>query len=204
MLYKLRLAWMPTTIMPSLLLLALLASAPGQPCAYDAEKMMSLSLRDFDQDLNGGWRSLAHTPGCQKAAASLIRRYRKEHGPASILYWHEGQLRAQVGQTGRAVRLFDLSRKPAASDPNGWNHYVDATIAFLKRDRPALLKARSRLAALPKPKDFSPTATGPSGIRITLTWPPNLNVVDGLIACFGKSYEEAYGRPCVKPIAIVS
>jgi hypothetical protein len=143
----------------SLLLIALFSSAPGQRCAYDADKMMSLSLRDFDQDMNGGWRSLAHTPGCRKAAAGLIRRYRKKHDSTSILYWHEGQLRAQIGQTARAIRLFDLSRKPAGSDPIGWNHYVDATIAFLKRDRPALLKARSRLAALPKPNDFNPTAT---------------------------------------------
>ncbi len=36
-----------------------------------------------------------------------------------------------------------------------------------------------------------------------MAWPPNLNVVDGLIACFGKSYEQAYGRPCVKPILVV-
>lgn len=147
-------------MMPPLLLIALFAAAPGQPCAYDAEKMTALGFREFDQDLDGGWRSLAHIPGCRKAAANLIKRYRKEHGSTFILYWHEAQLRAQVGQTGRAIRLFDLSRKPAASDPIGWNHYVSATIAFLKRDRRALLEARSQLAALPKPKGLQPDCHG--------------------------------------------
>ncbi len=179
---------------------ALFAAAPTQPCAFDAQKMMSLSLAEFDQDMNGGWRAIARVPSCRKAAADLIRRYRKKHGATPILYWHLGQLRAEVGQKDRAIRLFDLSRKPMEADPIGWNHYVDATIAFMRRDRPALLAARQRLAAIPKLEGFNPVS--PSGQPINMTWPPNLNVVDGLIACFGRGYEEAYGR-CSKPIMIV-
>lgn len=188
-------------MMSSIFALALLAGVSGQPCAFDTPKLMSLDPAEFDQDLHGGWRSVAYVPGCQRAAADLIKRYRRAHGSTSILYWHEGQLRAQSGQVARAIGLLDKSRKPAATDDFGWNPYVDATIAFLRRDRRALIEARQRLVALPRPKNFSPTATL-IGSPVKLAWPPNLNVVDGLIACFGKSYQEAYGR-CAKPIVVV-
>ncbi len=160
---------------------------------------MSLSLRDFDQDPRDGWRLVARDPLCRETAADLIKRYREMHGPSSMLYWHEGQLRASLGERRRAIRLFKRSRGPAAKDDIGWNHYVDATIAFLKQDRPALLSARRRLAALPRPDGFNPINA--SGQATKIPWPPNLNVVDGLIECFGKPYDEAYGK-CTKPLRI--
>jgi hypothetical protein len=74
---------------------------------------------------------------------------------------------------------------------------VDATIAFLRGDRPALLAARTALAALPRPADFAPRDV--QGRPVAMNWPPNLNVVDGLLACFGRPYAEAYGG-CAAPV----
>ena len=169
-------------------LAALLATASTR-CDYDRTAMLALDQRAFDQDMEGGWRRLARDPACRIAAADLIRAYREAHGPGGgILYWHEGQLRAGAGQTEAAIALFHQSRNP--DDPFGWDHYVDASIAFLRRDRAALLAARDALARLPRPSDFEPR--DPQGRPIQLAWPPNLNVVDALVACFGRPYEEAY------------
>ena len=85
----------------------LAASSPADQqapdCSYDLEAMLALDWRAFDQDMNGGWRPLSYA-GCDLEAAELIRRWRyekREH--ISVLYWHEGQLRANIGQTQEAV-----------------------------------------------------------------------------------------------------
>jgi hypothetical protein len=159
--------------------------------------MLALSLSDFDQDMEGGWRKIAYDDECVAIAADLIRDYRESKGlSAYLLYWHEGQLRASAGQTGRAVGLFQLSYKPPETDQEGWNFYVDATIAFLKKDQTALLGARERLASLPRPKDFAPR--DPEGRPVAISWPMNLHVVDAMIRCFGRSYDEAYSG-CSNP-----
>jgi hypothetical protein len=180
--------------------LLLVASAPptSPPCRADRAAMLALSEDRFDQDLEGGWRALAAKPECAAAAADLIAAYRTAHPDASaMLKWHEGQLRAEGGQAERAVRLFESSRKAGTAE--GWNDYVDATVAFLRRDRKALLAARARLAALPRPADWRPQDA--QGRSLPLPWPPNLNVVDGLLRCFDRPYREAYFA-CAAPIRL--
>lgn len=181
------------------LLMASMVTGPAaKPCGYDREKMLALDERTFDQDGKTGWRILEENPRCYVAAADIIRDYRKaHHSSASILFWHEGQMRASAGQTKAAIPLFEKSRKQP--DPAGWNLYVDGTIAFLRHDRHALQAARDRLAALPTPADWH--AVGPDGKPFPIKWPPNLNVLDGLLKCFDRSYDEAYSSAaCTKPI----
>jgi hypothetical protein len=181
------------------LLAAAVAAAPtAGPCTYDRDRLLSLDEKSFDQDMRGGWRTLADDPRCYLAAADLIRDYREvHHVSGTTLVWHEGQMRASAGQTNGAIALFEQSRK--AHDPSGWNFYVDGTIAFLQHDRRALQIARDKLAALPTPADWHPV--GPDGKPFPIKWPPNLNVLEGLLKCFGRSYEEAYGSAtCTKPI----
>jgi hypothetical protein len=162
----------------------------GNPCAFDRAKLLSLDEHSFDQDMNGGWRSIAQREECTEVAADLIREYRETRGlTSSTLYWHEGQLRALIGSTDEAIRLFEQSRH--VDDTFGWNLYVDASIAFLKGDKPALLAAREALSGLPRPEDLS--VQDAQGNVVEVSWPPNLSVVDGLIACFGRGYKEAYG-----------
>jgi len=157
-------------------------------CAYDHKAMLALDPDSFDQALvGGGWRALAQRR-CYADAADLIRDYREAHNlEAMILYWHEGQARAMGGQTAQAIELFHRARANASVP---WGHYVDATLAFLQRDRRALLVARAALAALPPPRNFHPTDI--HGKPLSVRWPPNLNVVDALLQCFDRSYEDAY------------
>lgn len=176
---------------------------------YDKDAMLALDENAFDQNLGnggGGWRAIGNLPGCENAAADLLAAYRAKHPDASaILAWHEGQMRASAGQYQQAIPLLELDRKPKEQDKAGWNAYVDATVAFLRRDRSALVKAREALASTPYPegsglpplKDGYFEVPGPPGQPPSrMRWPPNIEVVDGLLACFGKSYADAYGVAC--------
>ena len=170
------------------------------PCRYNRREMLNLSFKSFDQDLSdggGGWRKLLK-PGCERVAANLIRDYRRKNGSTkNILIWHEGQLRAMAGQYPQAVELFERSRH--TQDEMGWNAYIDATIAFLEKDKPRLIAARDRLVKVEHSPEFPPLTNGyfqipnGSGKPIFIRWPPNIDVVDGLIKCFGKPYGVAYG-----------
>ncbi len=170
------------------------APEPAQPdCSYDLQAMLALDRDGFDQDIpDGGWRGLSNQ-GCHAEAAELIREWRHEkRDHASILYWHEGQMRAYAGQTDQAVALFELTRKSQDFDAGfGWNHYVDGTIAFLRKDRDGLSRSIERLAAIPEPSNNS--FTRPDGTVIQMNWPPNMNVLKRFEECWGRTYGEAYG-----------
>lgn len=178
--------------------LTIIASAlalldPVAACDFDRDAMLAMDEQTFDQT-PAGWRSL-HAEDCIEQAAGLIADYREHTGSeGAMLYWHEGQLRAELGQDEAAVELFDKARQPALSF-QGWDHYVDASIAFLERDRAALEAARERLAATPAP-DMEMVATLPDGRKVKVPWPPNLNVVDGFVRCFDEPYGVAYRAPC--------
>jgi hypothetical protein len=175
------------------------SAAPHAPtrCDYDRDAMLALDQRAFDQDFSGGWRALANA-GCEAEAADLIRDWREAHRSDDfILFWHEGQLRADIGQTRQAIALFEKSRKPAAEDAQfGWNLYFDGSVAFLRRDRAELDVARDRLAVLPMPDDLK--MVGPDGKPVQVAWPMNLNVLDAFQRCWGKTYKQAYA--CAVPI----
>jgi hypothetical protein len=191
------------------LLLSTSAVHAADPCEYDKDALLALDEKAFDQDWSGrggGWRAIASTPGCELAAADLLAAYQAKHpGSSTILAWHEGQVRASAGQYERAIPLLESARKPADQDIAGWNHYVDASVAFLRRDKSGLLAARKLLAAVAFPENAGmpplkdgiielPTQPGQPTMR--MRWPPNIDVVDGLIACFDKPYSEAYKTQC--------
>lgn len=100
-----------------------------------------------------------------------------------------------LGQRDAAIALFTQSRNE--DDRFGWNYYVTATIAFLRNDMETLRKARDELASVPTPPSFNPKRSDGT----TVTWPPNLNIVDGLVRCFGRPYGEAYSPACNRPKA---
>ena len=176
------------------LLFATTLSGQGQ-CAYDQNAMLLLDQNAFDQDMDGGWRTLAAN-GCDAQAADLIAKWREvHHAEDPILYWHEGQLRANAGEYDRAVRLFEAARHPASEDEKwGWNLYVEGSIAFLEGDLPALESARAKLSMLPEPPEFQ-SIKDVHGNLATIAWPMNLHVLDGFIRCWGKRYKEAYNCP---------
>ena len=193
----------------SFLLLGSSVTHAATTCSYDKAAMLGLDEEEFDQDLSGGWRAVANTSGCELAAADLLAAYRTQHPKVSaVLAWHEGQLRAMAGQYERAIPLLNQDRKPPGQDLAGWNYYVDATLAFLRQDKPALLNARHQLAAVPYAEGIGlpPLKNGyfevpgqPGHPATHMRWPPNIDVVDGLVACFGKSYSEANEKSCRPP-----
>ena len=185
----------------------LLAAAHPEPeaapdCSYDLDAMLTLDRNAFDQDIpDGGWRGLSRD-GCYEEAAELIRTWRHEkRDHSSILYWHEGQMRAYAGQTEEAVALFRRTYTAPENDGDfGWNHYVSGTIAFLRGDREALTAAIDRLSKIPEPANN--TFTRADGTVVQMSWPPNMNVLKGFEACWGKPYKDAYGSACTDPLAL--
>lgn len=184
-----------------MILLSLLASAIlGQSAVADCRQpdaaMLALSVHEFDQT-PAGWRSL-DAEGCEAVGADAIARYRAanreglEGEDLGTLIWHEGQLRAAAGQTEAAIALMLEARQ---EESDAIQPYVDATVAFLRRDREALLAARERLLALPVPDYF---AAAVERHRVNYpdypapTWPLNRDKVEGFVACFDRPYREAY------------
>lgn len=95
-----------------------------------------------------------------------------------------------------------LTYRPRNADPDGWNLYVDATIAFLDDDLPALRRMRARLAALPPPAGRG-LSDGPALMQTAdgtqaVPWPPRLKIVDALIRCMYQPYALASGS-CPEP-----
>ncbi|HET9484738.1 MAG TPA: hypothetical protein VFO79_12335 [Xanthomonadales bacterium] len=138
------------------------ASTPGSAAAVPApadcaallrahlETDLALPYEAFDQAEGQGFRVLA-AHRCHREAADLIERYIAANGAAErSLRWHAAQLRASSGETAAAIRHARsvLSEsEDFAKQPLRWNDYVLATIAFLERDREALLRHRAAVAA---------------------------------------------------------
>jgi len=179
--------------------------APAKSCTYDRARLLGLDENQFDQDMSGGWRALASTPGCALVAADLLHDYREAHHKDSgLLFWHEAQVRADAGQYQEAIVLMKRAYKPADEDKAGWNPYVDATIAFLRKDRTALEQAKAKLAAVKPPvgAGIPPVINGymeadfADGSKRKIRWPINIDVVEGLENCFDKPYVDAYNDVC--------
>ena len=166
-------------------------------CVFDREDMLALPQDVFDQDAEQGWRKLS-LEGCDAAAAEIIADYRRLNSVNDyLLFWHEGQLRAEIGETEAAVRLFQLSRRAEVNIlDKAWNLYADGSIAFLERDLSGLQAARDALSALERPNAV--TVYGPNGQKATVPfppefeWPGNLRVLDALLGCFDRLYKQAY------------
>jgi hypothetical protein len=165
-------------------------------CVAPDRASLNLSFDEFDQG-EAGWRRWAAN-GCERQGAALIVEYRDlnshrlEPSQASALDWHAGQLYAAAGDYGFAIERMLLA-KQATVEPAELE-YINATIAFLRSDREDLLAARQRMVAIPEPTAFSRAADQYVATynRPRPVWPLNLDVVDGMISCFGWSYQRAY------------
>jgi hypothetical protein len=139
---------------------------------------LSLSPWTFDQDSTTGWRA-NHDP---KQQIATILRYLRRYAASStrwrpetpkgghdvepsLLIFHVGQIYANLGNVSDAIGFF--SRAGKTTDAH-WNNYVQATIAFLKRDRAAFERYAS-------PENY------------------NKETLDRLRQHWGQSYATAYG-----------
>lgn len=91
---------------------------------------------------------------------------------------------AAQGDQLTAARL--MKGAAFAGEPHWQRLYREGSIAFMEGDLTRLKAARDALATLPR----DPMLKGLDGSEVA--WPPNLDALDGLIACFGKPYSVAY------------
>ena len=172
--------------------------------------LLALDMNAFDQDFSGGWRAIEYRDGCSVAAATVIEAYTlysTPHAPQGslvMLRWHAGQALANAGAYDQARAFFAGSYQPGSDQGSAeWNLYVDGTLAFLDRDQGALMAARTVLAAMPVSAeeraarqaflDDNPRISMPDGF---VDEPSNLNVLDDFLACWDRSYADAYGPAC--------
>ena len=176
--------------------LTLLAPSPLDTCNYDADAMLALPEQDFDQSM-AGWRSL-DVKGCYLHAAQILGLYRRQHNSENyLLAWHEGQMLAYYGDNDKAIELFRAAKRPEVNIVDAaWNIYVYGSIAFLQGNQSDLVDLRDRLSVLPRP--LTVKVRRPDGqladidFPAEISWPPNLDALNSLMACFGRSYKEAY------------
>lgn len=165
-------------------LLALMTgTAHAADCSFDQRKILTLDYFAFSDRLETLDRK-----GCAAQMRDLLRDYRETRkkdltpGQYRLLTWQEGTVRARMGDNFAAIPLLSAwldDPTPAIRD------YAAATIAFLRRDKPALLAARDKLIVEPKPEGFDERVAG-------RTWPLNLVIVDAFVGCYDKPYAEAY------------
>jgi hypothetical protein len=143
---------------------------------------LELDYDTFDQSLGEGWRKIADK-GNYLEAAELIDAYEREKKGLEdwqklTLRFHAGQMYAFANTRKLAIARFKttLYDKEPPNYPVRWNAYVNATIAFLEKDREKLMEFREEIAKGPKIKDEI----------------PNLDVVDRFIKYFDEPYSVAY------------
>lgn len=143
------------------------------------ESDLSLSYQEFDQTMGSGFRALS-AQGCERHAADLIEAYIEFTGAEqSSLRWHIAQLRASHGDYAEAASYARASLREDedfSEYPLRWNDYVLATVAFLEKDREALIKHRDRVA---------------EGVDEHRGNAMNLRLLDALIEHFELSYSDA-------------
>jgi hypothetical protein len=168
-------------------------------CVADPAPYLALDWENFDQGAapDGrvwGWREIAAKPGCETGAADLVAMWVKQQGSALdeptrlLMSFHEGQIRAMGGDYVKAAALIEAGRGEWDDKPEG-AAYVDATLAFLRGDRPGFMAARDRMMAVPEPPDFANLQKQyREQAGFEPKWPMYIETVDKMSACWGKGY----------------
>lgn len=112
------------------------------------DSLMKLSFDEFDQDMEGGWRYYSNKEDFETATV-LIKLYLKKHpeievSKRGVMSFHCGQMLALLDKNEEAIPYMEASKKKE-KDVMNWDVYVDATVAFLKKDREAFDKKKSEL-----------------------------------------------------------
>ena len=160
-------------------LLMVAAAGAGSPCAVppaEPARQATLAYTSFDsQAAPYGWRYLSGV-GCTDAAVSMLTGYAAANndglrpGDAMELSFHIGQVLALAGRDAESLAHFEHALRPAATKE--WATYVQATVAFLKRDAVAVRAARDEYALV-----------APGSMR--------LRFIDGFLACPAEPYAKA-------------
>ena len=149
---------LPLISIGSLIFIAL-TSGGCRTKALDAERerLLALSFDEFDQTNGSGFRLLLDQKR-HVEAAELVQEYLRRNGrnlterERVSLNFHAGQLYGIVGDPSKAaphlIRALYKGEPTPDGHPAYWNAYVDATRAFIARDRSGLGEARQRMGNL--------------------------------------------------------
>lgn len=145
--------------------------------ADEREAMLRQDYRTFDEGADAhSWRTLLRE-GCIREAVEMLEAYRARNASRLTLdqqlelNFHIGQTLAFGGHDAESLPYFESARADGASSE--WNAYVDATIAFIRKDRPQLEAARRRYVAAPSSQ------------------PMRVRIIDGLLMCLEQPYAQA-------------
>jgi len=139
---------------------------------------LQLSFKDFDQ-APSGWRLLVKEKSYEEAANRILTYVTQKEGldeyQTAILYFHAGQALAFNNNINSALSYFEkaLHKHELENSFIQWNDYVNATIAFLKKDENVLKTCKTKM------KDTD----------------PNLPIVNNMLERLGESYLEVYNMP---------
>lgn len=166
-------------MLPIAVLVLFVAGADSaKPCpSKPAAELMSLPYDAFDiGDGPAAWRLLLNR-GCVDTAVATLEAYRQANEAQmtpeqrSEIHFHMGQALAMSGRNADSIPHFQHAAAVGGSAE--WMAYVDAHLAFVRKDRAALVRA---LAAYEK-------AANPESMR--------LRFIRGFLKCVDKPYMEA-------------
>jgi len=156
--------------------------------AVSHKALMNESFQQFDQNLDTGWRVLQLQRDYLGAANAMLE-YLSVHSDTlaawqkDSLAFHLGHVYAMANQRQEAIIWL---RKSMADHSMGNTAYVEAYMAFLTNDKPALLAVRHTIAT---------THPGPWRAQ-------DLREVDVMVTYFGEPFEAAWGAlNCHNPVA---
>ena len=154
------------------------------------QAMLNMDFWEFDQTEHG-WRSLDTNEAVKIIGLYIRSNTQLLPNDKAILYFHAGQIYAEMGDYKTAIEQLELSKQsPKDWVEIAWNAYVDGTIAFLNNDTEALLKEK---AILERYKDKK---LENSKGEIFYPHRTNFNVIEQLHKglSLGLTYAEAYRR----------
>lgn len=174
-----------------------LSDSPGPSSCETTEselaRILELPFREFDQNPGDGWRPY-YASKCYEEAAELLKGCMARHPERAkehhMLAFHAGQMLSMFGEYDTAVELMRQAYSTRRSAFIDWNAFVDANIAFLEKDYETLLRMRERISQQPVMTEEKGIPDWAIGKKM------NLDVVDGLIACFDEPYVVAYQDEC--------
>ena len=138
------------------ILCILLVGAALAGCASKAEPpidedLMTLTWREFDQTMGGGWRAIADA-GDHRLAARTIEAYIErnldtEPGKMAYMHFHCAVGWAFESEWDRSIAHLDQAFVEEFPEgfPSTWNQLVGATRGILSEDMDAFEKARSEM-----------------------------------------------------------
>ena len=174
---------MGTTVKCGLALAVLVIACAGCQKTWTSTDLTMTTYGTFNNSVDKGWRGLA-ADSKYLDAANLIGRYIDANQPIleswqiGILRFHQGQM---FGCAGRIQQALQAITEAKTHDLTGGNQadysaYIDATAAFLREDKAALISARDDIQAAP--------STGANDILRTKS--------QVLVNKFGSSYRKAW------------